>query len=218
MDLKAIAEFRPEAAERTYSQDSFRPLLPEDPTVVGKPWRLPPGSVQPFLAQFHSSASEHMNIDANGCYAVVRAVSGDYVDVRIRAHGQYQLTPQSYLSPAQFSGQLLFNRATDQVVFFVLSVPTDNILNVAFEVLKEDMKVGMLFTPEFKLQGGRLPESIQWSKELPESDALALLQKQFYAFEQLKWLPLEEAVKRSEETRKPLFVVAIAGVLDDQSC
>lgn len=218
-DILAIRQFKPGTPKAVYSSNSFEPLLPVDSLEVGQTWEIPRGAIEPFLRQFHPSASEKLIIDGAGSYGVVRAVSDSFLDIRTRTHAQLEIKPDVMLFPAQFEGRLLINRASGKIESFSLVVPTDNKLNVDFEINHGKNIVGMVLAPELTLTSDTEPPAIQaWDEEISEAKAQDLLRQQFFAFEQLDWLPLDQAIKRAKETKKPVFSIVIAGVLNDQSC
>lgn len=217
-EILLLANFHPATPKDSYKASKFEPLFPKKAVRVGEVWQLPADSMEPFLMQFHGSATESLNMDGSGSYGLLRAVSADYFDVRFRTHAQFELAPQIFMSPGQFAGRAIINRKTKSIEYFSLEVPTTNKLNVNFEVLKNDFVVGMVYTPEFKLASEKEPAIASWDAGIDEKKSAQLLKSKFFAFEQIEWLPLDQAIKRSEETKKPVFAIVIAGVLDDESC
>ena len=76
------------------------------------------------------------------------------------------------------------------------------------------------YCAQLGLVGGdwKLLSKIKWDEQLGFEIVDQKFRKQFYKFAEINWLPFEEAVAESQKSGKPLHVVALFGVLDDESC
>jgi hypothetical protein len=225
---------------RTYASSSFLIFLPakavqlgapfpipSDAVPVGTTWSVPPTAVAHFLKQFHPSATADLPIDAPGAFAVLRARSQERWEIDFRAHIQFEVAKDVFMTPSQFEGRLLVNLAQAKVEYVDFVVPQSegertslSRPNVAMDAARGDGLAGVGFLPRMELVGGdaRLLESTDWVEQMPRADARRLLGSQFYPFQAVEWSPLKVALARASIERKPLLAIVIAGPLDDQSC
>ena len=77
----------------------------------------------------------------NGSFAILRAKSAAYLDIAIRVHAEFDITPitwsaempepdQVWYTPSYFTGRIIVNRETGSVDYFHLALPEDTTLNV----------------------------------------------------------------------------------------
>lgn len=214
-----IDELSLQEPERTYPGTEFQSLMWNDSIRVGQTFDIDPIKLKPFLTQFHHDVITDLNMDATGAYGILQAAGPDYYSLFFRLHAQFRVAEIIYLTPAQFDGRLLVNRKSGDIVEFEIEVPTEHLKNVAFEVHDHDGLTGLGQIDEMSLraEGHQLAEP-DWTEQIEPKLARDILADTFFACRKIDWVPLKEAVKTSEESGKPLFVLAIAGVLDDQSC
>ncbi len=205
-------------SSRSYAAKDFQVFLPTEPVKVGDLWEVDAARAAAFLTQFHPGASHEGWPDGRGTYAVLRAVSPSHLEIDFRIHAQFKLPANSSLTPGQFAGRLLVNRAQGSVEYVAMKVPTDHVRNVNFEFRKpEHPGVGSVFASRMELVGGLLAEQ-EWTEEMEPDQARRLLVKRFYPFEEIEWVPFEQALEQARNTNRPVFALVIKGVLNDQSC
>ena len=207
-----------EIREASYSEETFANFLWKDKIKVGEPWKLEEFKAIPVLEQLHHVPLTNLNMDASGAYAVLRAASSDYFQILFRLHAQFCIADYIYLTPAQFDGTLLIDRRTGKVELFELLVPNNHRKNLAFEVHEHDGLTGLGQIKGMRIGTESPLLSPKWEEKISDEEARELLANEFFTCRNISWLPLDKAVKKSQETKKPLFLLAIAGVLDDQSC
>lgn len=209
-------------ADQSYKYEKFQAFLPQGPVRVGDVWTLPEGACSQFLKQIHPEMVEKLERDGTGAYAVLRAQSDSHLEILLRVHAQFWLSEgKMSVSPGQFEGRLVLNRSEWSVEYFSLSVPTTYAKNVNYESRGEgDYLVGMVFAPDMGLEGGNRAalESTPWKERLELDFARRQLAQKFFAFEKLKWVPMDQVVERAEQEKKLIFAIVIEGVLNDQSC
>jgi hypothetical protein len=205
---------------RDYKSEDFSVFLPPGPVKVGEIWPLPLEQTAAFLTQLHPAVQTQLNIDGGGAYALLRAHSKTRWEIVFRIHSQFVIDENVFLSPAQFDGRLVIDLEKGSVTDVEIKVPRDHSLNVAVEVHKEDWPTALGFAPCMELVGSTGANVIDhsWIQELDLEQARLKLSQKFFAFENIAWLPLEEALQASDDLKKPLFAVVIAGALDDESC
>lgn len=219
---EAFAKFTAAEAKRTYKSSDFSGFLPTQPVRVGEVWKISPGVASKFLSQLHPRVQEHMKRDGAGAYGMVRASSETHLELLVRIHAQFWLVDKKLsVTPAQFETRLLIDRRSNSVEYAAFSVPTEYTRNVNFQGQNEGtILVGMVFTPRLELVSGdpRLLTRQLWSERLEKAFARKQLAKQFFTFEQLEWVPLEQAMERAKAEKKAVFAIVLEGVLNDQSC
>jgi hypothetical protein len=235
---KTLAALKPEAS-RTYKSSNFLLFLPakavqlgapfpvpSDAVPVGTTWALPQSGVAHFLQQFHPSATAELPIDAPGAFAILRARSKERWEIDFRAHIQFEVAKNVFMTPSQFEGRLLVNIAEGKIEYAEFVVPyaegptQSGLPNVAMDAIRGKGLVGVGELRRMELVGGdeSLLKSTVWLEEIPREAARRILSRQFYAFEAIEWSPLKVALARASIEHKPLLAIVIAGPLDDQSC
>jgi hypothetical protein len=229
-----LRNLKPDKSVARYGAADFHVFLPSRPSAVGETWELDGNGLLPFLKQFHPGATlqlHHGAGSAPGAFACLRAQSDRYDDIVFRAHAEFALSGgRSFYTPAQFAGQVLFDRTAGRVVFFHLYLPprytnvdVNRFLPVAFVDGHTEANVGAIdvgYSPRMELIGGnkQLPESITWQDAITYAEADQHLAMRFYEFLKIHWWPWDEAVAESKRTGKPLHTLVLLGTLDDESC
>lgn len=227
-----IASLAPVDATREVPTSRFRPLLPTGPVAIGDRWTLNAAELEPILAQLHAGVTTtlHHSSEGQGAYAVLRAVGDRFAEIAFRVHAEFRLADgRSFYTPAQFAGRLRIDRDRRRVAGVRIQVPPRN-SNVDVNLFLEAVQVpghdrpfsgfsaDIGFVPRLELVGGDADGDEPWTEEIAPAVAERRLAEAFYGFLAVDWLPFADAVARSRETGKPLHVVALFGVLDDESC
>jgi len=211
-----------------YDGPLFRTFLPRAPVALGEVWEVAGTEVLEFLRQFHAGAVQQARFSGGevpGTYACLRAVSARAFEILIRAHASFHLEDGVIYKPGQYEGRLVVERGSGALLWFQLALPSRD-TNVDVNVPYEDVEGGRTvkhmsadigWVPRMELTSGD-PPAFEWSRELALDEARLALRRAFYRFAQLDWLPFEEAVLRARQEQKPLHLVLLFGVLDDDSC
>lgn len=222
-----LAELAPAEELRKIRGLLLRPFLPFGPVAVGEAWEVDAEAVVPLLAQLHPGATAELSRPLQstpGSHALLRAAGERYLELLTRSHAAFQLGDDVRLNPAQFEGRLLLERATGRIVAYRLELPardTNVDVNVRTAEPSSDNPFGMTridigFLPRMELAGGAWPVDLEWAEALDDADARRRLRERFYG--PIDWLPFAEAVERAHQEHRPLFVVAVFGAFDDESC
>lgn len=228
--------------QHVYTERDFSAFLPETLTSVGQIWPLDPDKVVHLLRQFHPSPSMHLvsqgrRVGPDGAFAVLRAVSSSYLDVVFRIHTEFDVSPktwtgsrkveQMWYTPGYFSGHMIVNREKGTVEFFRLGLPTDKTLNVHLTVGRQGRTTlpridahDIVRVDRMELLGGNNEEAAKatWEEMITSAAAEQRLQRVFYKFTEIHWVPFGQALAAARDGNKPLFVMVLWGALDDQSC
>ena len=228
--------FQPAQAELTHGRETFQALLPEGPVGRIDSWQIPAEAFIPFLRQFHRGVrvTLHHGVGAApGAYGTLGDVSSEVVEVICRVHAEFLLVAgedgerSSWLTPAQFTGRMVFDRRERTLRSFHLFLPPRNSnvdVNVPYRPA-EGKALGrgiadIGYIPRMELRGGEV-QSVEHmtrrQRDLFEHGKSRLAEK-FYPFAELGWLSLNQALAKSRETDKPMHVIILFGSLDDESC
>ena len=236
-------------------QKNFRSFLPmHDSTEVGTSYRLissmfgedheeifnsnrynapqPSGReiiLFKLLQQFHHNVFLQNRFGPRGAVAMIRAKSGPIVEVVFRIHAEYQLNEYPLLpfwySPAHFTGKLVYNTDTDQVLQFELYLPSIRKLNVDMEwiittdeIEGEKMEVDIGYTSSMKLTTNQTLDLPDWENEVTLEEATLELDRVLYPFKKIPYLEILDAVDTARAENKLVHSIIMWGSLDDQSC
>jgi hypothetical protein len=233
-----FAQLQPARPQQTYTERDFSAFLPASVGDVGQLWSLDLDKMAEILKQFHPHPSMHLvasgrRAGPNGAFAILRAVSPQYLDIVFRIHAEFYLTPSegafkevdAWYSPAYFSGRVLVNKNQGTVDHFRLALPTDKMLNVHLTV--DGGRLGFRTQPHdivrverMELIGGDAERvnHISWQRSLSPSEADARLAKVFYKALEIDWTPFDQVVTHSRSRNRPIFALVSWGAIDDQSC
>ncbi len=225
-----VRDFRPARATARHDAAVFRALLPDRPVRVGETWRPDPEAAIAFLRQVHPGATASLHhgagahgIAAPGTVALLRAVDARHAEIALRVHAEFRLDGDggpgtSYLTPAQFRGHLVIDRARSVVTHFSLGLP-DAPSNVDLNIARGEgviADIGRIACLRVATDAPR--PTIDATTAIDDATAAQALARAFYPVADIEWLPLPQALARATETGKPLHVVTLFGPLLDESC
>ncbi len=224
-----IKRLKPVSERARYEARHFRPFLPTEQVGVGDVWRVDPKAALPFLRQFHPGATDKLHhgfVGVRGAWACLRALDVNHAEIIIRVHAEFLLEgdgghgTSSWMTPAQFEGRMQIDRKTRAVTAFQLSLPQQR-ANVDFNVAKDGgtlADIGRIPRMELSSGDGFSNQVASGTEALTLEQARKLLARKFYQFAEVDWLNLEEALRMSKRTGKPMHIVALFGSLSDESC
>jgi hypothetical protein len=235
-----FTELRPAQMRESYSAHDFSAFLPAVVGGVGQLWMMDSDKVARFLKQFHSRPSMHLTAPGrragpDGAIAILRAASPDYLDIAFRIHAEFYLTPEdwppelppigAWYSPAFFTGRILVNTQAGTVDYFRLELPTDKSLNVHLTVDASGLGYtsqahDIVRVEHMELTGGdsKRAENIAWGNAITPAEAQIRLAKVFYKFEEIDWVPIDQALAQARRLGRPIFAIVSWGSFNDQSC
>lgn len=145
-----FTNLRPARPRQTYTERDLSAFLPQTVGEPGQLWALDADKMAAILRQFHPRPSMHLvasgrRAGPDGAFAILRAISPAYLDIVIRVHAEFYLTPDDWRSPdnslirawytpAYFAGRVLVNRQAGTVDHFQLALTTEKSLNVHLTV------------------------------------------------------------------------------------
>jgi hypothetical protein len=233
----------PAQERQIYTARDFSAFLPEKVTGVGQTWSIDPGKVAPLLRQFHAAPSMHLDgegrrVGPDGAFGILRAVSPSHLDIAIRVHAEFdvssdlppELRVKAWYTPAYFSGQMIVNRERGTVEYFRLAIPADRVLNAHLTMKMlglpspapprgKSLTHLMAHIDRMELEGGN-PElaTTDPPDALTQAEAERRLQRLYYKFMDVHWLPFDDVLAAAREKHRPILAVVLWGNLDDQSC
>lgn len=236
---ETVGNLKPEVPSKTYSARELSVLLPPKDVHFGEYWTPDVVTVIPFLKQLHSGATHRLHHGGpQGAIACIDAENETYQRVRVRAHAEFDL-PDGKYTPSQFAGELLIERATQKVLAFRLAVPPRrNNVDLNWERKTPEGEVysdadgniipmpstqtiaDIGYCERLELTGGdwAMHDALKWDRQLAFEQVQQRFRTNFYKFAKIRWLDWETAVAESIQTGRPLHVVALFGILDDESC
>ena len=220
-ELRDLLGAGPSEPERGHPRERFAALLPAEDVELGEPFALEPEHFLVFLRQFHPGATPRPRYGQPGAFGCLIARDDESLELFYRVHAGFQLDADVFLTPAQFEGRLLWERAPGRPLAFSLALPARN-TNVDINARIGDhgvADIGFVPVMELALEPAVDGDHARAGGERVELDvARARLRSAFYRFAAIGWLPLVEAHRRAQEQAKPLHVVILFGTLDDESC
>jgi hypothetical protein len=210
---------QPVDATRSVDAEVFSAFLPAgDPPSDGV-WAVDLERVGRLLTQFHPNPTFRLhNGGPNGGFALLRAESEGHWLINSRVHAEFHLGEFNYYTPAYFEIDLLINRQTRELEFFRLALPQRHRLNV--DLNAGDDQVDIKLVKRMELSTGDRPnyQAMTWSTWRSEHEAWKSLSSAFYAFQRIDWLDIDEVATLAKLNQKPINIMMMWGVLDDQSC
>ena len=231
--VEALSTFKPAQQQSDYQFDDFRGFLPGKKTRVGETWELDHEPLLPFLRQFHLGATFQRKFGAADgvyAYAVLRAVSDGYLDIYFRLHPQIRFEENTRLAPAQLQGRIVCDTAQKQVLLFRCELPKrvpnfDAFATMGQRLVDGDGAVQPTimsdagFIPKMELSSKADPRlrTLDWKESITEPAATTALANRFHPYLS-EFIELEQAIKRSQATGKPIYAIVQSGTLDDEAC
>jgi hypothetical protein len=242
---RLFTELTPAIPRKVHTEREFSTFMPEKIPPVGQVWEIAPDGLAGFLSQFHRQPSLHLmalgrRAGPDGAFAVLRAVSPTHLDIVFRVHAEFDIAQNVWLTPACFLGRMIVDREAGAVSYFQMRVPTDRPLNTHLtvaqsmkpsgakpEVFRKIERGDVVFArrdivrvEQMELVGGNrdLPDSLVWSEAIDIEQAQHKLKSAFYVFENIQWVPWNQAVQIAGDRQKPILAIVLWGALDDQSC
>jgi hypothetical protein len=174
-------------------------------------------------------------VGPDGAFAVLRAVSPARLDIALRVHAEFDVTPitwdadmpapdQVWYTPSYFAGRMIVNREQGTVEYFRLGLATEATLNVhltAAHTRRTADSHDIVRVDRMELVGGNAElagQELAWREAIPDADAHQRLRRPFYKFAEINWLPFGEVLAAAREKKRPIFAMVLWGNLDDQSC
>jgi hypothetical protein len=237
--LNWYAKLRPAVPRATYMAREFSAFLPASKAEVGQIWAIDQDRVKPILAQFHSRPMMHLTATGrrsgpDGAFAILRAVSPNYAEIDFRVHAEFFITPESagryqpvyaWLTPAYFRGRLLVNFDRGTVEYFELALPTEKSLNAFLTANPSLLNIPVLGHDIIRIErmeltggDGQLADHITWTKSISSAEAARKLARVFYKFEEIDWVPADQAAAQARARNRLVFAIVSWGSTDDQSC
>lgn len=235
---KTLQQLKPSKLTQSYTQHELSIFLPPENAELGDVWKIDVQKIIPFIKQFHPGATHELHHGGpQGAFGTIAATNELFIRVKTRSHGEINLKDGIYL-PSQFAGDVVIDRSTNRIVAFTLAVPPRrNNVDLNWDREPEEGEMwsdadGNLipakrtsiadigYCEKMELRGGdwETVNKVVWEEELSLRKIEKSFQRKFYRWASIDWLPWEEAVAKSQATGKPLHVVALFGVLDDESC
>lgn len=228
---RLFTELKVAVPERIYTERELSPfLMPETVQSVGQVWELDDDDVAEILLQFHPRPSLHVvsrgrRAGPDGAFGILRAVSPTHLDIFYRIHAEFDIANNVWVTPACFWGRMIVDKRSGTVEFFRLWVPTENYLNIHLTVRESisgvvDNKRDIVHVEQMELVSAdrELPDTLEWSEAIDMAAAESQLKRVFYRFENIHWVPWDQALALAGQQHKPILAIVLWGALDDQSC
>ena len=211
-----LANFQVAEAEKQYPTSVFKAFLPSEPVAIGYCWKIQ-DTVLELLSQLNTNPNLKMHInngDSLGLWACLRAYNDNFADITFRIHAEFRLE-KGWFTPAQFAGNLIINRSTENVMYFHMHVPQGT-LN--FDVNWDDVGTDIGYCPQIELNAGTKPSHVAYTESISQEDVERALILRFYNAMQINWVSLEEALEKAPIEQKLIHAVSIDGPLTDEAC
>ncbi len=225
-EWEALANLRVAEPEKAYPTSVFRAFLPDKPVSVGDSWRIDDQGARALLNQLQPNTNLDMHInagDSSGLWACLRAYNAEFADILFRIHATLALE-DGWFTPSQFAGRLVIDRVKKSVAFFQMRVPEGTLFDVNWRKQKDDPNY-------FYTTGGGVCPHIELLAEMPDATqetefttsiareaAERILIQRFYKWQQINWVPLEEASEIAQAQQKPIHAISVDGPLADEAC
>lgn len=218
-----LANLQVAEPEKQYQTSVFQSFFPQKSVSVGELWQIEEEGVLELLRQLHANPT--LDMRSGGSWACLRAYNDEIADVVFRIHAEFDLT-EGRFTPSQFAGHLIIHRIEEKVAFFQMHVP-DGTLN--FDAIKQTTETykgrptyitDLGFCPQIELSAGTQDalHDTEFTESITQAEAAQALAGRFYKFQQINWVPLEEALGLAQAQQKPIHAISVNGPLMDESC
>ena len=213
-------------AVKEWKNESLRSILPPDSKAVGATFPVRVDAFLPFLQQIHAGARETVNhmITNPGAFGCVLERGESTLDVLYRVHAGFELAAKrAWMAPAQFEGRLVLDRRSGEVRHFSLRLPPTR-PNADLNVARGEgfiADIGSIPKMEVATSTPRAADAAGDEHDGDDENvqrARDSLQRAFYPFAAIDWLPMQEGLERAFDEDRPLHVVILFGALADESC
>ena len=219
-----MANLRVAEPEKQYPVTVFHAFLPDKAVSVGDLWQIEKEGVLELLKQLHPNPNLDMHInvgDSLGLWACLRAYNDEFADIVFRIHAEFKLK-DGWFTPSQFTGHLVIDRIEEKVVFFEMYVPEGPInFDVNWKQKDKDYSIvdsGICSQMELRAGTQDLLEGIKFTASLTQEAAEHALILRFYKWQQINWVPPDQALEIAQAQQKPIHAISIDGPLTDESC
>ena len=216
-----LANLQVAEPEKQYPTSVFQAFLPSESVSVGECWRIGEESALTLLQQLHLTPKlrlENDDEDYTGIWACLRAYNDTLAEIAFRVHAEF-IMKKGKFTPSQFAGHLVIDRIQGEIVSFEMFVPPTT-LNFDAGWKQEDgnyfAEIG--YCPQLQLCTGIYPTDMEYKTSITQAKAERMLMSQYYTFQQINWVSLEEAFKLAPVQQKPIHAVSLDGPLFDESC
>lgn len=217
IEWEALANLQVVEPERQYQASIFQSFLPSESVSVGECWRIEETGVLDLLQQLNPEPNLDMHIDSGdsrGLWACLRAYNDQYADIAFRIHAEFKLDG-GWLTPSQFSGNLIVNRYSERIAFFKMYVPEGT---VNLDINWDSADAGFCSQIELTTGTENILQDIDFKEEITQEAAERTLALCFYKSEQINWVSPFRAIEMAEEQFKLMHIISIDGPLKDESC
>ena len=132
---------------------------------------------------------------------------------------EFDVARNIWATPACFWGRLIVDKQQGTVEYFRVWLPTENYLNFHLTVRdlfdgETDNRRDIVHVEQMELvsENQELPGSLVWTNSIDMADAEHRLKKVFYAFENIQWVPWEQAVSTAAAQHKPILAIVLWGI------
>ena len=217
---KTWATLKPAEDTRSVDAEVFSAFMPAGDPKVGDLWAVDLERVGRLVNQFHPEPKFRLhNGGPNGAYALLHGESDSHWLINSRVHVEFHLGDFNFYTPAYFEVELLVNRKTKTLEYFRLALPQRHELNVDMNAGDDQVDIQLVKRMDLLSHPDRPNYSeMSWDTLHTEEESWKALSLAFYKFQQIDWLDIDEVVARAKENKKPMNIMMMWGVLDDQSC
>ena len=217
-----LANLQVAEPEKKYPASVFQDFLPSESVSVGECWQVQEEGALTLLRQLSPQPQMKLHINSGNTHALwgcLRAYNNEFAEILFRIHGQFVME-RGWLTPSQFAGHLVIDRLQEKVVSFKMYVPEATVLNFDIGWTQEDGNTyaDMGLCPQMELSAGTQPQNAEFVASITQEEAERALALQFYKFQQINWVSLEEALKIAPVEQKPVHAISVDGPLADESC
>ena len=216
-----LANFRAAEPEKQYSASVFQAFLPSEPVSVGECWQIGEESALMLLQQLHPTPKlrlENDDEEYTGIWACLRADNDTLAEIAFRVHAEF-IMKNGKFTPSQFAGHLVIDRIQEKIVAFKMFVPPTTLnFDAGWKQKDGNYFAEIGYCPQLQLCTGIYPTDVEYKTSITLEEAERTLISQYYMFQKINWVSLEEAFELAPVQQKPIHAVSLDGPLFDESC